>query len=335
MTVQRSWGPLVVIGRNPAIGSATGAGPGVAAPPPYVSGTNEDPDSGPSVFGFGVALRDIRTMSRPDGIGLVAGGYANQDYAYISNSILASDFAPATATNNNLSAAAAPHGGVAATLSPGPGVTRLSAPFTVPGTLNVIPSGALQIDAAPSWVSYGTSGAVEGWAGAALGRGVVLNASASMSNVVYTIRGFDLFGYAQSETLTGPASGTTVNSKKAYKWILSITPSATNASTGSFGTIDVFEFPLMARRFFQTNITWNNATLTSANIASAGATLSTTAGTWQPADTTSPATQATGTMRGAITVPSASDGTKRLQIIQTILPADLANAATTWGVTPA
>jgi hypothetical protein len=56
-------------------------------------------------------------------------------------------------------------------------------------------------------------------------------------------------------------------------------------------------------------------------------------GTFTAPDTTSPATATTGDVRGTYAVPSASDGTKRLVVFETISAANISSAAGIFGVT--
>jgi hypothetical protein len=320
-----------MIGQNPALGSPTGQ-VGVAGPVPYVSGVNENADAAPVVIFAGDLFRDMRIFSRPDGPGLVPGGYANQDFGFVSNQQTTADLAPATMANNNIVTAQASSTGVPMTLAgASTGITVIpTGGFIVPGLVNIIPANALQIDAAPGYVGYGTSGAVRGWSGAAVGRCLQLQSAANLSGIVYTVRGFDLYGFPQTEAITGP-NITTVYGSKGWKWITSVTPNGTNAGTLNVGTADVFEFPLRADRFYQTWVVWNNVPELAPTVGGGhGA-----ARTWLPADTTSPATSVTGSPRGTYVSADASNGVKRLQIIQTIPPALIASVVGVFGVTPA
>jgi hypothetical protein len=337
MTVERGWGPYVVVGQNAALGTAIGLS-GVAGPPAYVSGLSENPDAGPSVFFAGGLFRDMRIFSRPDGTGsIAAGGYPNQDFGYSDNSVLTADFAPAAISAGQIIPVHALTAGVPIPLITvsGAGATLLTAPFTVPGLLNVIPAGTVRIDANPSYVGYGTSGAVQGWAALAAGRVISFTTSATIGGSTLTVVGYDLYGYPQTELIPTIASATTVYSRKAWKWITSVTPSGTSAATVSVQFADIFEFPVRADRFYSTYIVWNNAVENApAAIGTAGNPASNVAGTWTPADTTSPATPSTGSMRGYYTVRNASDGIKRLQYEQTIPPALVNTVAGVFGVTP-
>jgi hypothetical protein len=321
MTIQRSWGPLVVVGQNPAIGSTTGSG---LAPPPYVSGSNENPDDGPSVFFGGVALRDMRIFSRPDGAGLVAGGYSNQDFGFVSNETLTVDLAPSLVATANIAALQHTTAATPLTLvsSSGAGITVLTAPYTVPGTLNVIPSGALRIDANPAYIAYGTSGAIEGWSPVACDRALSFTTSASMAAVSLTAHGYDVYGYPRTQTKALPGSATTVQTLKGFKWITSIVASATDGTNNvSVGTADIYSFPLRADAFCDVNIWWNNTLITAAT-------------GFVAAVTTDPNTAAIGDTRGTYAIQGdTADGTKRLQIVQRVRSANVGSVTGMFGVT--
>jgi len=107
-----------------------------------------------------------------------------------------------------------------------------------------------------------------------------------------------------TETITG-ASGGVASGKKAFKWVTSVTHTGSVASTVTIGTGDVYGFPLRADSFGYTYIIWNGTSIT----ANTGFTA---------AVTTNPATSTTGDVRGTYAVQSASDGTKRLEIGQTL-----------------
>jgi len=324
MTMQRQDGPLVVVGINPPIGTTT---PTFTGPSPYVSGVNENPDAAPSpVFG-GLLLRDFRIRSRPDGAGLLVGGYANQDFGFGDNCVLTVDLVPALAATANIAAlhALTINTPIPLVTSSGAGVTVLAAPFTVPGTLNVIPAGAVQIDAAPTYTGFGTSGAVQGWNAAACDRAVSLTSGSNLSGITITISGFDVFGYPRTQTRVGP-NANTVNTLKGFKWISSVTPGASNAGTMSVGTADIFALPIRAD-YLSDLMAWWAGTMDTG--------ISGSTGTFVAAVTTSPNTAALGDVRGTYAPVSASDGTKRLTIRQFVRPANAGTQVGTFGVTSA
>lgn len=167
-------------------------------------------------------------------------------------------------------------------------------------------------------------------------RGVSITGVASGTGGAFLVNGADIYGLPQSETVTATAGATTVYSKKTYKYILSVTPQFSDAHNYSVGTSDLFGFAYRSDFWEYTNVFW------------AGAAMSSATG-WLVADTTNPATTTTGDVRGTIQVSgngggsgigaSASNGTRRLVISQSMSPrnilrATFVNGAPMFGVTP-
>lgn len=308
--VSQNDGPQITTGQQPARGSATAVVGITGAPAGYQSGSADNPDAAPNVYFAFAALKDPLYLYKEGGGALVAGGYPNQIVGIQAGGYQSLDFTPSAIATANIAALQANTSGTPLNLTAGgAGITVTSAALTVLNSQNVVPSGQRQIDGAPTWVGFSQSGAVQIWAGTACGRAVSLTSAANLSAITYTVRGYDLYGFPQTENITGP-NVNTVNGKKGWKWITSITPNATNASTVSVGTADIYEFPIRADKFAQVSITWNNAFIT----ANTG---------FVAADTTNPATSTTGSVRGTYAVQSASDGTKQLQVEQFISPANL------------
>lgn len=133
-------------------------------------------------------------------------------------------------------------------------------------------------------------------------RCVSLTNTTNMIAVSYTIVGYDEYGARMSQVLIGP-NNTTVNTLKAFASVLSVTPNATNAGTLSVGSSDIFGLPF--------RIT-DAGLIISAKWAGV---LAQNAGTFVVADTTSPATTATGDVRGTFAqAGAASNGARRLVI---------------------
>jgi hypothetical protein len=128
-------------------------------------------------------------------------------------------------------------------------------------------------------------------------RNVIIDA-AGAATAVLTITGTDTYGIPMSEAIT--LNGTTaVSGKKAFKTITRIAASA--AATDFFvGTGDVFGLPIRTNTRGYVLTAWDGAFVTT--------------GTFAAAVTTSPATTTTGDVRGTYSVPSASDGAKRLTL---------------------
>jgi len=171
---------------------------------------------------------------------------------------------------------------------------------------------------------YGISGQTTGvslWNPQCLiGRAVAVTGSASATGGNITIAGYDIYGVPMTETIAAPASATTVNGKKAFKYIASVTPAFTDAHNYSVGTTDIYGFPLRSEYFGDTAINYNAAAIT----ANTG---------YVAAVTTSPATATTGDVRGTYALQSASDGSKRLMVRQIPLVSNIGSIAGMFGVT--
>ena len=311
MTVKADDGPAVTKGWEAPLGSSAGTSSATGAPNPYISGQSDNPDAGPNVYYDGVALKDAYYRFKEGGGSLIATGYPNQALGFIDNEVFTADLVPSAISVNNIAASQTMTAATPLTLVAvaGAGITILAAPFTVLNTGNVIPKGALQIDAAPAWQGFGTSGAIQGWTGAGVGRAISLTSVSSLVAITFLVKGWDLYGFPQTQLITGPGA-TTVNSLKAFKWIGSITPSATSASSVSVGTADIFEFPIRADKWNQVQVYWNSALIT----ASTG---------FVAAVITSPSTNLLGSPRGTYAVADASDGTKSLQFYERMGPGRL------------
>lgn len=321
MTIQKADGPIITTGLESAIGSTSPVNnaPGAIA---YVSATNENPDAGPNCFFAGNLFKDMRYRYLGGGGSLAVGGYASQAVGFVDHSIQTIDLVPSQIATANIAALAAPASGVAMTLvaATGLGITVTTAAVTVLPTGKVVPTAMRRIDADPAWQGYGSSSAMKGWTGAACGRAVSLTSVSNLSAITFTIRGYDVYGNPLTHAMIGPNNGT-VTSTKCFKWVASVTPGGSNAGTVSVGTGDVFEFPLMARRFSKLDIWWDETRIT----ANTG---------FVAAVTTDPATTTTGATRGTYATQTASDGTRRLVVVQRLAAADMATATTVFGITP-
>jgi hypothetical protein len=154
-------------------------------------------------------------------------------------------------------------------------------------------------------------------------RAVSLTSAANISGVNFTISGYDIYGQPMSQLIAGP-NANTVTTLKAFYQVTSIAVSGAVGTNTSAGTSDRFGLPIIVSdRGYVDRTGWNN-------------TLAADAGTLTPADATSPATTATGDVRGTYTPTSASDGAKRL-IIEVLLPSTAvgpqATRAGAFGVT--
>ena len=170
---------------------------------------------------------------------------------------------------------------------------------------------------------FGQSQTIGLWNPQALvARAVSVTGSASATGGNITISGYDIYGVPMSEVIAAPASATTVNGKKAFKYISSVVPAFTDAHNYSVGTTDIYGFPLRSDFFGDVAINYNATGIT----ANTG---------YVAAVTTSPATTTTGDVRGTYALQSAADASKRLLIRQFLTPANIGSITGLFGVTQA
>lgn len=158
-----------------------------------------------------------------------------------------------------------------------------------------------------------------------ISRGVSITGVTSGTGGNFTVVGYDVYGRLQTEVIAVASGVNTVNSKKTYKYIQSVTPTFTDAHNYSVGTSDIYGFAVRADRFEQTLIYYAGALIT----ASTGFTTSDKA----------TATTTTGDPRGTYALQSASNGTNRLTIYQMPglinIRSSPVNPTKLYGVTPA
>lgn len=239
--------------------------------------------------------------------------------------------APAAVVANNIAPAAHVVNGTAMTLaSASTGITVLSAPLTVfPNYGRPIPTGALVLDGNPGIINFGKANPAGQYAmnwydiSKTLARCITCTGATGGAGGNFLITGDDVYGYPETQLLTVGAGAVTATTLKAFKFIESIVPQFTDAHNYEFGTADVYGFPIRADSFPDTLIWWNDALIT----ANAG---------FVAADTTNPATNATGDVRGTYAIQGdTSNGSKFFTVAQYPgLNRGQTNAGL-WGVTPA
>lgn len=175
------------------------------------------------------------------------------------------------------------------------------------GTISGIGTGVIN-----SRLPFGSVGTVQLWNPPALiGRTLIYTSdSASGATTTFTANGLDIYGFPMTEQVVlTPGSALTATGLKAFKYISTITPSATEATHNvSVGTTDVIGFPVRSDNFIvggeaDVSIVMNNAAIaaTTGYLAADKAT----------------ATATTGDVRGTYALQTASDGTLRLIFSQT------------------
>lgn len=149
-------------------------------------------------------------------------------------------------------------------------------------------------------------------------RAVSLTSGANLSGSNYTIAGFDVYGQPLTQTRAGP-NGNTVNTLKAFKSVVSVTPGATSVSTVSVGSSDVFGMPFaISDVAYVQSVKW-------------AATLAPDAGTFVAAIATDPNTATLGDVRGTYVPSSASNGVRRLVMSLALKDTQVGPSATLRG----
>lgn len=159
----------------------------------------------------------------------------------------------------------------------------------------------------------GTGGPITSWNPQwALSRTLLITTNGDDTGGTFIVKGFDIYGYPLTQTVTG-VSSSTVSTTKAFKYIQSVTPAGVINSTAiSVGTNDVFGLPLRTDFYQYIQAIWGTPAVL----------LAYSAGTFVAADIQT-ATATSGDVRGTLNPGSASDGTKRLFIYWNPLVANI------------
>jgi len=314
-------GPLIVYGNRNALGQ----------------GGSNNPNKGPSAFGQGVGVLDDRAGYNTSRWGCIEWMGSGGAFVPVINQV------PQTLTATNIAGANTATSGVALTLvtTANSGVTLVgSTGVTVWASGNVIPANTLVIDGLPGLItpyqavtqpSSGNPMVSLYDPTKAIARNVRITTNADDSAGFYTVNGYDLYGYTQTETIAGVVTAV-ASGKKAFKFISSIVPTGTLHSTGvTVGTGDVFGFPLRVNTVSYANVWW------AGSLAVTATTPFGTASAFTFADTTSPATSTTGDVRGTIYVgtATASNATRALLVAVSLDPSAFGAGDAIFGVKPA
>ena len=302
-------GGLMVYGQQPALGG------GVV--PDY------NQNAAPSFFYDGACLLDPRFgVQEPAVWGYKSLGFLG------TNHIPTLDFVPYTATVNNIAASQTSVAGTPLTLvsSSSAGVTVLAAPQQIFPSGNVLPTGTLCLDTTQAILQFGTSKDIGIYDPNTMSSRclVLTNNSNESSTGTYVFKGWDIYGYPMTQTITAP-NDTTGNTLKAFKYIASITPfgAAIGSTATTVGTIDTIGFPLHTDYFGDNTI----------NGAAATGTLVTAVTGYTAAVNTVPSTTLIGDVRGTYTLQSASNNSIRIQVKQTLRPTLLAGGTSAAAIT--
>lgn len=298
-------GPLIIYGsRSPGGEASTGT---------------SNANLGPSLAWGGMGLFDPRAQY--DRIRYGAIGFLG------SSDIPVIDAVPSTLAVANIAASQSPGAGaIALVTTTGAGATVLATALTVWPSGNIVPAGAIALDGVPGLVTFGRTQLASGNSVVslydptkALARNIRITSGGTDTGITFTVKGFDVYGFPMTETITGASAGI-ASGKKAFKFVVSITQSGAVASTMSVGTGDVYGFPLRVDTIGYVGLVWNGSLVT----VNTG---------WTTSDTTSPATATTGDVRGTYAVQgAASNGTLRLQAYVTPSAANIGSNTGLFGV---
>lgn len=183
----------------------------------------------------------------------------------------------------------------------GAGITVLSSATVFWPSMTSLSAGCV-IGSVPAPLAFGTSFRSGFYDRSKMdARAVSITAGSSATGGAFTVAGYDVYGYAMSESITS-VTNTTVNGKKAFKVISSVTPGFADpggANHGySVGTTDIFGFAIRCN-------VWGDALVN----MGANSNLVTASTGFVVPDTTSPATTTTGDVRGTYALQTASNGT--------------------------
>lgn len=126
--------------------------------------------------------------------------------------------------------------------------------------------------------------------------------AAGANTATFTIYGYDQYGQAMSQAIAAPSTST-VTTLKAFKQVSRIAISGAAGSAITAGFNNTIGLP-----FKVTNVVYVPA-------VKWASTLAMDTGTFTAADVTSPATTATGDVRGTYALSSVADGSKRLVML--------------------
>lgn len=301
MTKSALSGPLIIYGdRNPL-----GAG-----------GSN-NPDKAPSIFWGGAGIMDHRSGYNLTKYGVIGWYGPGIDMPVV-------DAVPSTISAVNIAASQSVTAGTAMTLvsTTGAGITVLATATTVWASGTVVPANALALDGPPGLLAFGLAQVSSGFTtvslydpSKSLARNIRITTNADDTGGTYVVAGYDLYGYAMTETITGVSSAV-ASGKKAFKFVTSITPAGTiNSTAVTVGTGDVFGFPIRIDTIGYIGIDYN-ASLVTAN-------------TGFTAAVTTAASSTTGDVRGTYALQTASNNTRRLQMFASLSPVNIQAGNTT------
>jgi hypothetical protein len=265
-----------------------------------IGGLGGAPDQAPNIDYGGSGIQDPRliynTANSATGAGII--GWVQDGTTKCTAQV------PSAISTTNIAAAANVVNGTPMTLvsATGAGITVVPAGGFVmmPNYGRTWAAGTLAIDGLPGYVQFGSKFITAFYDPTkGISRAVSITGSASSTGGNFLISGGDWYGYPMSQLLTVGAGAVTANTTKTFKFISSVIPQFTDAHNYSVGTADIYGYQIAADIFADTDVYWANVIQVVAQFTPA---------------VTATATTTTGDVRGVFAAPSASDGTKRLDI---------------------
>src|ERR1700680_806563 len=241
MTISAKLGPYLNYRGDPI---------GAAASPAPSGGQN--PEAAPWMSIHGYALHDARfpfTYKPGQGFLIVGGSSTTPSvYGFLGGGkYQCIDQVPSALSANNIATSQTLTAGTAMTLTAGTGITG-STSITRADTGATV-TGLFAIDTAMAGTSFSQAGTIAmGDPTKAISRNITITSPSDDSSGTAVIAGYDLYGYPMTESVTLKNNGVAA-SKKAFKYIASITPAGTlNSTAATVGTGDVYGLPIRADR---------------------------------------------------------------------------------------
>jgi len=269
-----------------------------------ISQYNEE--RGPSVFDLGQSAQDPRNQY----FGYDPGSAVGTQVKCFWDQQGIVDYIPfAMSSALVVSSAATPVAGTALTLTPISSLGAFNTTIIAPETGRA--TSVIAIDSTAATLNFGQAGTIATWNPAAgTGRAVAIITSCAATEGYY-VRGRDMYGFKMTELISGSTTSSgSGQGRKAFKYIVSITPSSSSTftSTGvSVGMADIFGLPLYAPYMAGISV-WASTTPNAAGtitISSANSLIASTAVT-----ATATTADVRGTIGGAgLTAPIATNGT--------------------------
>jgi hypothetical protein len=132
-------------------------------------------------------------------------------------------------------------------------------------------------------------------------RGISISGVTAGGGTTFAVVGYDTYGVIMHENIVQTGGATTAYSKKAYKYLASVTPLGTDAHNYTIGTSDLYGINVRSDKWEYLNVFWNGSFLTGPSTSGWTQALQASA---QPSSAT--AADVRGTIQTSSTGPSAT-----------------------------